>query len=223
MSEYPKIQSVFKRDPENNHRTFLTDVFADPTFEYLAGLPWEGTEKVDGTNIRIYKQRPDQTASPIAGKSDRAQLPPKLEPVLADIRSVLVGSDLPDGTCLYGEGYGSSIQRGGHYRDDVGFVLFDVTIDGRWQPRSDVDQIAEDLGIAAVPVLDHMPLRVWVDVVADGAKHLAGGGDAGPWFTGSRLHTGARNEGVVLRPLVELADRHGRRVASKLKFRDFPS
>ncbi len=51
---YPKIQSMFKRDPANNHRTFLDGEWADPAFGYLADLTWTATEKVDGTNMRLH-------------------------------------------------------------------------------------------------------------------------------------------------------------------------
>jgi len=50
MSEYPKIQSIFKRD-ELTHK-FLSE-FSLPEFEYLQLNIWEFTEKIDGTNIRI--------------------------------------------------------------------------------------------------------------------------------------------------------------------------
>ena len=52
MPTYPKIQSIYKRDPDNQYKTFTTE-YATPEIGYLADCEWEFTEKVDGTNIRI--------------------------------------------------------------------------------------------------------------------------------------------------------------------------
>ncbi len=65
MREYHKIQTVFLRDPETNHRTLLEGQYAEPAFEFLAGNRWVFTEKVDGTNIRIIV---DRARSPAAAR-----------------------------------------------------------------------------------------------------------------------------------------------------------
>ncbi len=54
MNEYHKIQSIYLRDPETKHKRFLIGQWTLPEFEYLADNEWSFTEKVDGTNIRIY-------------------------------------------------------------------------------------------------------------------------------------------------------------------------
>ena len=43
---------------------------------------------------------------------------------------------------LYGEGYGNGIQKGGLYSQKQEFILFDVKINGNWQPRESVEDIA---------------------------------------------------------------------------------
>lgn len=53
MTEYHKIQTLFKRDMESKHKTLLEGQWTLPEFEYLAGNVWTFTEKVDGTNIRV--------------------------------------------------------------------------------------------------------------------------------------------------------------------------
>ena len=78
-----------------------------PEFEYLANSSWVGTEKIDGTNIRIYQN------GQIAGRTDNAQIPTFLLPILEEARRKLRESDLPLSTVLYGEGYGQKIQSGG--------------------------------------------------------------------------------------------------------------
>jgi hypothetical protein len=76
MTEYHKIQSVFKRDPETKNKRFLLGEYSLPEFEYLATLPWIGTEKVNGTNVRLFSD------GRIAGKTDNASLHPSLISVL---------------------------------------------------------------------------------------------------------------------------------------------
>ena len=48
MIKYPKIQTVYLRDPETKYRTLLEGQFALPEFEYLANNEWIFTEKIDG-------------------------------------------------------------------------------------------------------------------------------------------------------------------------------
>ena len=207
MSEYHKIDSVFKRDPATKNRTFIEGEWARPEFGYLADLLWRGTEKVDGTNIRISR-------SLIGGRSNNAQLPAKLVPTLTEIQDRLSLSALPESTILYGEGYGAGIQSGGIYRLDQGFILFDALINGNWQDRETLEGIANDLSLAIVPELQSLPLTTWIEGIRNRTA-----------YEHSRVsqHEKIPNEGVVLRPLIELRDRRGERIITKLKFRDFPN
>lgn len=47
MREYPKIQTVWKRDDRGK---IIVGEFATPEIEFLSRCDWEWTEKVDGTN-----------------------------------------------------------------------------------------------------------------------------------------------------------------------------
>ena len=128
MNEYHKIQTVYLRDPATNYKTLLEGQYALPEFEYLADNQWVWTEKVDGTNIRVMW---DGTTITFGGKTDNAQIPAFLVNRLSDTFFPLrdtFSSLWPDGeVCLYGEGYGAKIQKGGgNYRPDQDFVLFDV-------------------------------------------------------------------------------------------------
>lgn len=206
MTEYHKIQSVFKRDPATKNKRFLMWDYSMPEFEYLAYNSWIGTEKVDGTNVRIYGKTEDGF---IAGKSNNAQIHQGLFAHLETVRDRLLASDLPDNIVLYGEGYGAKIQSGGQYiPDGQSFVLFDVKIDN-FQPRTSVLDIAIKLDLPVCPMLEVMPLVDWVKAIEAGE------------FRDSLLHPNAKNEGVVLRPLVELQARNGDRIITKLKFKDF--
>ena len=111
MKEYHKIQTVWHRDPDTNHKTLLEGRWAEPEFEYLASNQWDFTEKVDGTNIRVMV---DAGEIKFGGKTDDAQIPAKLVQRLQERflpqKDALI-AQFPDGGCLYGEGYGAQIQR----------------------------------------------------------------------------------------------------------------
>ncbi len=143
MNEYHKIQTVFKRDMERNGKTLLEGQWTLPEFEFLANNIWTWSEKVDGTNIRVMLQG---GAITFGGKTDSAQIPAQLVArlnemflPLAEKMQETFGCD----ACLYGEGYGAKIQKGGgNYRQDQDFVLFDVKVGDWWLQRANVEDVA---------------------------------------------------------------------------------
>jgi hypothetical protein len=208
MNEYHKIQTVYLRNPETHHKTLLEGHYATPEFEFLANNQWVFTEKVDGTNIRVIWH---QHRLSFSGKTDNAQIPSPLLQRLEErflpqserFHDTFGDADL----CLYGEGYGAKIQKGGgNYRHDQDFVLFDVRIGNWWLQRHDVEKIGADFGLEVVPIIGRGTLPEMVDM----ARH----GFASTWgdFTA---------EGVVARPSVELAARSGQRIITKIKWKDF--
>lgn len=205
MVEYPKIQSIFKRD-EGTHR-FIDGAFSLPEFEYLKDNVWVYTEKVEGTNIRIGW---DRKAIKIGGKTDNAQIPTFLYSKLQDMFTVEMFIDNYTTLCLYGEGYGAGIQGGGKYiPDGVSFVLFDVLIDGWWLRRKDIEDVAKVLGVDVVPIVGEGTLMDAIELIQ--TRTLKSN-----W--GDFLA-----EGLVLKPKVELKTRGGERVITKIKHKDYKS
>ena len=207
MDEYTKIQTVFLRDASTNHKTLLEGQYTLPEFEYLAELPWEWTEKVNGTNIRIMW---DTERVRFGGREKDAQLNANLVNTLMEMFTAerFKSAGLADPICLYGEGYGPNIAKGsGNYRGDPSFVLFDVKVDKWWLRRADLNDVAAKLGIDAVPVVGTGTLPELVEFVRNGFKSQWGDFDA---------------EGIVARPAVPLCGRNGERLITKLKHRDFP-
>ena len=212
MEKYPKIQTVYKRDPENKYKTLLEGQFALPEFEYLAGNEWVYTEKIDGTNARVVWEPGGRYVEPVSfwGRTDKAQLPTFL---LAKLQEVFplerFGSLYPEiPMLLFGEGYGAKIQKGGgnYIPDGVSFILFDVIIDGYYLERENVEDIANHLGIAVVPIVGRGTLVEAVEMVRKGFRSQIGSQIA---------------EGLVMRPAVELVSRRGQRIISKVKHKDF--
>lgn len=207
METYHKIQTVFKRDPETNYKTLLIGQYSIPEFEYLADNRWDFTEKIDGMNIRIIW---DGERVSFNGKTDNAQLPGNLVNKLNGKIEFLEDkfrthfSDKP--VCLYGEGYGAGIQKGGCYREDQDFVLFDVKMES-WFGRGYIEDIAHDFEMDIVPMVGWGPLSDMIDIVKNG--FISRWGDF-------------MAEGIVARPSQELLCRNGNRIITKLKYRDFP-
>ena len=205
---YHKIQSVFKRDPDNNYRTFLYGEWADEVFGYLADNLWYATEKIDGTNCRIHVYEDDIY---VGGRTEQAELHNDLFVHLEDVGIRALEQEGFDGLTLFGEGYGAGIQKGGAYRDDKGFILFDVMVTetGIFLHQEDVQDIADRISIPMV-------FPTWQGILTN-AVHIFQDGDVIESFARE-----GQAEGWVLRPKVELCNRRGGRVITKLKVKDFP-
>jgi ATP-dependent RNA circularization protein (DNA/RNA ligase family) len=200
MIEYPKIQTLFKRDMASGK--IIEGDFTLPEFEYLKDNIWVFTEKVDGTNIRVIFDK--KGAVTFKGRTDKSQIPAFLFNKLKEIFQGKTQQDM----CLYGEGYGARIQKGGenYIKDGVDFVLFDVRVGDLWLKREEVEEIALSFGIKVVPIIGEGTLTDMVEMVKKGFKSKWGDFIA---------------EGIVARPKVELQDRNFQRIITKLKHRDF--
>ena len=213
MYTYHKIESVYKRDPKKNYKTLLEGQYSTPEFLYLKNNMWTWTEKVDGTNTRVMY---NGEAITFGGKSDKSQIPSQLVNNLnarflprLDFFGTVFNKDLQDDcqVCLYGEGHGEKIQRGGgNYCKGQDFVLFDIRIGEWWLQRSDVELIAEKLEIGVVPIVGAGTLDEMVEYARAGFNSAWGNFLA---------------EGIVARPCCELKTRGGLRVITKIKYKDF--
>lgn len=212
MREYHKIDTIFKRDPNTKFKTLLMGDYSQDAFGYLAENEWVFTEKVDGTNIRVIVH-PVIAGGEIhfGGKTDDAQIPAFLVQKLQERflpQRVTLNEAFRDGGCLYGEGYGARIQKGGgNYRQDQDFVLFDVKVGDWWLQREAVEDVAQKFSLDVVPILGRGTLADMIAMVRDGFNSTWG-----PF----------KAEGVVARPAVELKTRNGSRIITKLKNKDFP-
>lgn len=207
MHQYHKIHTVYLRDPTTNYKTLLEGEFSRPEFEYLKDNLWLFEEKVDGCNIRLLW---GENGLEFRGKTDKANIPKFLLEKLGEMFSpeMFLELDLPPVTCLYGEGYGRRIQKGGedYIPDGVSFILFDVRIGTTWLKREDVEDIGAKLNLKVAPLIGEGTLLEGVELVRNGFQSLL------------------RNtppEGLVMRPKIELLDRNRERIITKLKLKDF--
>jgi hypothetical protein len=149
------------------------------------------------------------------GKTDNAQLPVDLikklqemfEPKLQLFKDTFPPKEGEETqVCFYGEGYGAGIQKGGCYREDKSFVLFDILIGNLWLQREDVEEISKKFDIDIVPVIGEGTLQEGIDLVSKGFTSKWGDFIA---------------EGIVARPKVEMRTRRGDRMITKIKHKDF--
>jgi len=214
-TEYPKINGLYKRGEKGK---IIEGEFSRPEFAYLRTLPWQWTEKVDGTNIRLTYEGPTLLDAPevyVAGRTDNAQIPPTLLAACMNILRISPFAEVfPDAASgdervvFYGEGYGAGIQKGGgNYRPDAGFVLFDVRVGPWWLSRENVVDVAEKLGLDVVPLVATFSIPQAEELVCTG-------------FT-SQWPGVERPEGLVGRPFVPLFDNRGERITTKIKWKDY--
>lgn len=208
MTEYHKIETLFERDI-NGTKKLIDGAFRNEAVRYLANNDWFFTEKIDGTNIRIHW---DGHKVEFAGRTDRTQIPKPLMEYLTNTFSSMEAEEMFEQkfgeteVILFGEGYGPGIQKGGAYRSDVSFILFDVLIGDTWLKRDSVEDIATAFGIDIVPIVFVGDIKEAIDFVKTKPKSTIGT---------------ANMEGVVGRPVVEMKDRLGKRVIVKIKVCDF--
>lgn len=207
MLEYPKIQSLFKRDLKTFK--FIEGEFKSPEFEYLAKNEWIFTEKVDGTNIRIHWDCVNQTVF-IGGRTDAAQLSTRLYSKLNSIftKDIFLKNYPTVSMTLYGEGYGARIGKSGglYLPNDNDFILFDVLINNFWLARENIEDIANKLNIKVVQVFDTGTVYQAVELVKTGLLSSLGNLVA---------------EGLVLKPCTELFSKKQDRIITKIKYTDF--
>lgn len=211
MNTYQKINTIFKRDMNKSRHHIIEGDYSKPEFEYLKNNEWVATEKVDGTNIRIIF---DGDTIQFKGKTDNAQffsgildklnklfdieLLKEVFPNLKESNSIV---------CLYGEMYGGCIQKGRKYRDDLDFILFDIKIGNFWLIRDSVEEIANILKISIIPVLITSIIDVAISIVKKGFQ--------------STLNSNETAERLILFPKIQLFNRKGDRIITKIKHKDF--
>lgn len=212
--KYQKINTIYKRDSRGK----ITDEMVDNA-RLFENLIYEGTEKIDGTNIRVeFIQYDNHQLIEFGGRTDKAQIPKGLLEYLEVTFTVnrlqnMFGEDSIH-IILYGEGYGAKIQKGGGlYRKDQGFILFDVDVkmgDGNFIALSqeNVEDIAKKADIPFSPVVFRGTIPEAIEFVKNGQMSVV-----------SEEEKVA--EGIVLKQENGLRTRMGSRLMFKVKIKDF--
>lgn len=235
--KYPKIQSLWKRDPDNKF-VIMEGKYSEPIFEHIDR--WTVSEKIHGMNIRVmyeyapgYKlsgkiEKPHETLK-FGGRTDNAQLPVFLYEKLMELfdkekmREVFVKEqqNSPTKVILFGEGFGNRIQKGGgnYVSDGVDFALFDVyvyesnldrSVRGWWLTRDAVKEIGDKLEISVVAEFPEILTKV--DIIDLIKQPLPSA------IAENKDHIA---EGIVARADPPILFRNGYPVCFKLKVEDY--
>lgn len=241
MQYFDKINTCFKRDMDKASKTYnciLPDQLTTPEFEMLRkyNVKWEATEKVDGecTSIHLIPADmpwEDKYRVEVHGKTDKANMRPDEVDLLKKIgdKDKLIkafsyerpapeygegatDTVLPETECIiFGETYGKGMQApGGRYcKTHLKFICFDIKIGYTWLKRDAVEEICSKLGIEVVPNLGEMTLDEAIEKVKKGFTSQV---SEDPTLIA---------EGIVLRAPLGILDRMGRRIVTKVKYKDF--
>lgn len=211
MRKYEKIDTLYARDTAGSKK-LIEGTFRDATVEFLAPCEWIWTEKIDGTNIRVFW---DGHVVTFGGRTDNAQIPAELVTRLNELFGGEANAQMFEQmfgdkeVMLFGEGYGRKIQKGGgnYIPDGVDFILFDVLVGENYLARENVEDIAQAMGLKVVPI-------VGIGSLYDAVEYVKG-------HPLSEVAEGrCEMEGVVCRPKIEMRDRRGNRMIVKVKWQD---
>lgn len=250
---YQKINTIFMRDAKNVIMPY--DGFTEPEFEYLRGLKWRGECKIDGTNMRIEVTKTEVWDDPMepsklegvefsvrfAGKTDNAQIPPKLQkfmeenyqdekvfaslglkkfiPVEEWAEHKWVSSDgvtpnydsIPNIYTIYGEGYGVGIQKAGGNYIKDGVGF--IVFDVKVNDiYLKTDARDEIANKLGAPIV---PL-IGYFTLDEAIDFVRKGFKTGLWDNKDFIE-----EGLVLRTDLGLRNRMGKRLIVKVKYEDF--
>ena len=210
MKEYHKIETLFERDMQGSKK-LIEGKYRNEAVEYLKDNEWIFTEKIDGTNIRIYW---DGHRVIFGGRTDLAQIPTNLMYKLNDLFLGITNEQLfeqkfgSNPVTFYGEGYGAKIQSGGAYSPNAEFILFDIMIGDTFLARENIEEIAKTFNVKVVPIILRGTIQQAVDYVKAKPKS-------------SISVEEKESEGLVGTPAVRIKDIKGDRVIVKVKVRDF--
>jgi hypothetical protein len=211
MTLYHKIPGLYKRE-EFRPFKLIDGVYREPEVELLKDIQWVFTEKVDGTNTRVVW---DGHNVVFGGRTENAQIPSHL---VTKLNELFMGTRMEQvfeqvfgesPAVIYGEGYGAKIQKGGgNYSQTQEFIVFDVKVGDFYLRREDVEDVASKFGLTVVPIIHTGKLEEGVELVKKGLKSTWGDFQA---------------EGLVAKPVVDLFNRKGERIITKIKAEDFKS
>lgn len=204
MKEYQKIETLYKFDSEIKR---FKKEFYNPIVEYLKDCKWFGTEKVDGTNVRICWNGHNFE---FGGRTDDGDLPKAIRILLEntfnyDMEVLFEQKFGNKEVMLFMEGYAGKIQNG-TYQGAEDIIGFDIMIGDIYLDKAISKQIFEELGLKFVPILEFNNLQECIDYVNNNKQSI--------------IQPVSKIEGLVCYPAVRLYDHQGNRIIVKIKNKD---
>jgi len=208
--KYHKINAPFKRNMDSKRKELIMGDWVVEEFCFLKDVLWSCREKIDGTNIRAYF---NGDSVRFEGRKDNSTIPDHLikylESEFTTERLKLAFPEIESEVVLYGEGCGFKIQKGDGLYSEKGktnFILFDVFINGVFLDDNNLQDVANKLKMDIAPIVLTTTLDEIINTVNLGLR--------------SEYYDGFA-EGVVAKPSIQLLDRRGERIITKIKHKDF--
>lgn len=214
QKKYHKINALYNRS-EIDYKLEIGK-FCRPEFELLKDIVWIGKEKIDGTNTCIlYNCRTKEFD--FHGRNVDYIENKELQKYLINIidtkkfeKTFKQKEDQPDTIVrIFGESYGAGIQSGGRYSKTFKFIVFDIVIGDFYLKIDLAKKLANKVGFEYVPVIFEGTLKEAEENVIKGFTSLI---SEDPTLIA---------EGYVLIPKVELFNRVGERIITKIKHKDY--
>ena len=207
MKEYHKIETLFKFNQETKR---WVDEFYNKNVEILKDNIWLFTEKIDGTNFRIFW---DGHKLVYGGRTDNAVFSKReIEYIEKELvneeKTILFEQKFNENQVIvYGELFGAGIQNGGLYVKNGGydFKVFDIEIGEVFLEYSNACGLTEELGYNFVPICMAGTIERAIEYVMKFEKSI---------FSEAKL------EGLVGKPIGDFRDRLGKRIVVKIKKKD---
>lgn len=204
MKEYQKIETLFKFD--ETKKRFVPEI-NNPIVKYLQNLSWLGSEKIDGTNIRIHW---DGKSFEFGGRTDNAEIPKAVMEILTnkfdyEMEILFEQTFGNKDVYVFCEAYGGKIQNGA-YSCDTSLIGYDIMVDNIYLDRTVTQNILKKIDIQCVPFIIFRDLNEAIEFVQEREKSLS--------------HPQDNLEGVVCVPTQRIYDHMGNRVIVKIKKRD---
>lgn len=205
FKKYQKIETLYEFD--NQIKKFKRK-FYNPVVQYLSQLEWYGTEKVDGTNIRVLW---NGYTFEFGGRTDEAVLPKEVKELLENTfnkdMEILVEQQFQNKQVIFFmECYAGKIQRGAGYKGSEKLIGFDIMCEDIYLEKNISKEIFESIGIPFVPILKFASLYAAEDWVLNNDKSI--------------IDPTTKIEGLVCYPKERIYNHKGDRIIVKIKKRD---
>ena len=197
LHNYPKLLGLYLFD-DNTHQP-LRDSY-DPSVANWVGLNFIRTEKIDGTNLKVYR---DGYTVHIEGRTNKpnAHIDENLWWLQEKFQEHIFEHHFGEkAVTIYGELYGGKINKGKeHYNTAETVKIFDIKVGEIWLTDEDMRAVTEFFGVQPVAYL-------FTGTIAEAES-----------FVKEKLNEESYFEGIVGKEKHWRLERNGARIALKIK------